>query len=604
MRATLALLLLLPIGAAAHAPVLPPILGPLQTRGSLIVDSTGDVVQLRGVHMPGLDALDPAPGSVEARNVSAMTYATFGVIRLRWNMNTVRLPVSVRVWRRDGVAYLDRVAAIVRLANDAELVVVIAAREEGNGLPSADTVAFWRAWAERFKDNPRVIFSAFQQPSDRNVPGAATATRAAARWSFWKNGGVAVDGQRAAGMQELVDGIRSTGAQQLIAVSAFHDALGFLSLTEDNLIRGSNILYERHPYYDFGLSNTERESSFGFLAGRVPLYAGEWGLTLRDNGPGCRNLPRNPLSVATILFDTISYFASRQISWTAGSFQPGSLITDFEDYAPTTLDRLWTCGETESPQPGMGEILTLTTTGDGFGFGALRGDQIANAAGGPAAPVAPGELVTIYAEQLGPAAGLAAQFDAAGRLPVKLGDTEVLFDGVPAPILYAGAFQINVQAPYNLQPGKTISMQVFYHRVPSNRMTVEVVDAAPEIFNDLATHYAIALNEDGSRNGPTNPATAGGIVVLFAAGGGQTSPSGITGERARTPHPKLLLPVEVTVDGRTAEVLFAGEVPGFAGLVQVNAQLAASAPASPRPVPVGLRIGSRSNRAPVLLWIR
>jgi uncharacterized protein (TIGR03437 family) len=616
MRAALLLFLFafaVPYRATAHAPVLPPIQGPLQTRGSLIVDGAGAVTQLLGVHMPGLEALDPEAGSIEAGNVAAMTYATFGVIRLRWNMNTVRLPVSVRAWRRDGVAYLDRVAAVVRLANDAELAVVLVACEDArsgstaaNGLPSADTVSFWRVWSDRFKDNPRVIFSVFRQPSARSVPGATSATRTAADWNFWRNGGVAADGQRAAGMQELVDTIRSTGAQQLVAVSAFHDTLGFQGLTADNLISGPNILYERDPYYDFGLGNAERDASFGFLAGRVPLYAGEWGLTLRDNGPGCRSLPRDPQSVATILFDTVTYFTIHQISWTASSFQPSGLAANFDDYAPTSLDRLWTCGEMANPQPGMGEVLTLSTTGDPFGFGALRADQIANSAGGPAAPVAPGELVTIYAEQLGPAAGLGAQFDADGRLPVKLGETEVWFDGVPAPILFAGAFQINVQAPYSLQPGKTTSVQGFFYRIPSNRLTVDVVDAAPEVFNDFATHYAISLNEDGSRNGPTNPANAGGIVVLFASGGGQTSPAGITGAATRSPHPQITLPVTLTVEGQPTEILFAGEVPGFVGLVQVNARLARSSTpaAAPRPVPISLRIGSRSNRAPVLIWIR
>lgn len=617
MRATLLPLLLLAIGAPyradAHALVLPPIRGPLETKGGLIVDSTGDVTLLLGVHMPGLEVLDPQPASSEARNVAAMTYATFGVIRLRWNMNTVRLPVSVRAWRRDGTAYLDRVAAIVRLANDAELAVVLVACEDArsgstasNGLPSADTLDFWRVWAERFKDNSRVIFSIFHQPSARAVPSGGTATRTTADWNFWRNGGVATGGQRAVGMQELVDAIRSTGARQLIAVPGFHDTLGFQGLTSDNLIRGANIIYERHPYYDFGVGNTERENSFGFLASRVPLYAGEWGLRLHDNGPGCLNLPRDSQLVSTILFDTFTYFATRGISWTAASFQPGSLVADFDDYQPTTLDRLWTCGAAANPQPGMGEIVTLSTTGDSFGFGALRTEQIANSAGGPASPVAPGALVTIYAEQLGPIVGIAARFGADGKLPVNLGGTEVWFDGVPAPILYADAFQINVQAPYNLQSGRTTSMQAFFHRIPSNRLAVEVVEAAPEIFSDLGTHYVIALNEDGSRNGPTSAANPGGIVVLFASGGGQTSPTGLTGAAALSPHPKLTLPVSVTVGGEPAEVLFAGEVPGFVGLVQVNARLAVStAPAgSPRPVPVGIQIGSRSNRNPVLLWRR
>src|SRR5437588_5018015 len=140
--------------AGAHAPVLPAIRGPLEVRGGTIFDSTGDPITLRGVSMLGLEVPDPRPESAEARNISGMTEATLGVVRLRWNMNILRLPVSVTLWRRDRVRYLDRVAAVVRLANDADLAVVLSAQEDArsgaplaNGLPSADTIAFWREWA-------------------------------------------------------------------------------------------------------------------------------------------------------------------------------------------------------------------------------------------------------------------------------------------------------------------------------------------------------------------------------------------------------------------------------------------------------------------------
>ncbi|MEP7366423.1 MAG: hypothetical protein ABI972_24460, partial [Acidobacteriota bacterium] len=84
------------------------------------------------------------------------------------------------------------------------------------------------------------------------------------------------------------------------------------------------------------------------------------------------------------------------------------------------------------------------------------------------------------------------------------------------------------------------------------------------------------------------------------------TPPGLAGHAAPTPHPRLTLPASVTIDNQTATVLFAGEVPGFTGLVQVNAQLPSSitAAAVPRPVPVTLRVGSRTSRASVLVWVR
>src|SRR5256885_15489866 len=107
-----------------------------------------------------------------------MNAHTFVVLRQRWNANAIRLPVASRIWRRDGQAYLDKVAAIVKLANDAGLVAVLA--EFGGSLPDADTAAFWKAWAAFFKDNPMVVFDVFNEPSTARIPGHIDRKRQAA----------------------------------------------------------------------------------------------------------------------------------------------------------------------------------------------------------------------------------------------------------------------------------------------------------------------------------------------------------------------------------------------------------------------------------------
>jgi hypothetical protein len=119
--------------AMAHAPVLPAIKGPLAVKGNLLVDEDGQAVALRGVVMPGLEVMDAGPESADAQNVAAMTSATFGVMRLRWNLNAVRLTVSVAAWLRDRDDYLEKVADIVRIANDAGLAVILAACTLRNG---------------------------------------------------------------------------------------------------------------------------------------------------------------------------------------------------------------------------------------------------------------------------------------------------------------------------------------------------------------------------------------------------------------------------------------------------------------------------------------
>jgi uncharacterized protein (TIGR03437 family) len=599
--------LILTLAAAtlsAHAPITPAPRGALTASGPRLVDSEGQVVFLRGVEIPGLQFN-------EERNAAAMTDGAFVILRRRWNLNTVRLPVSVWRWRREGQSYLDRAAAIVRLANESDLVVVLAAWENTAagapadfGLPTQDTLAFWRAWAAAFRDNPRVIFSAFEEPSIRNVPGAVASGRTAADWRFWLRGGIAADGTRAAGMQEIVDTIRGAGARQMIAVPAFHDALGFQGLDEESFVRDANILYEFHPFFEFGLADAERQASFGFLSGRFPVYAGAWGLRLREGGPGCAALPADA-SLTDILFQTFNYFDLRSLHWTAAGFEPGGLVRDAGEFSPTVLDRPWTCGQTIPSQPGMGQLTLLWMTGDPDGFGIIRPGFIASAAGGPAAPLVPGALISIYAEQLGPDTPAFAAAGESGRLPQELSGTRVLIDGVAAPLIMAGAFQINAQVPYEVVGKTSATMQVTAGKLSSNTIVMEVVAAAPELFTEIGTRTAIALNEDGVRNGFANPAARGSIVVLFGTAGGQTSPGGVTGAPAPMPHPTLVNPPAITVDGRDAEVLFAGEVPGFAGLLQINVRLPLlPGPLSVRTVPVVVRSEGRGGRAPASLWVR
>jgi uncharacterized protein (TIGR03437 family) len=569
--------------AAGHAEIQPVIRGPLTVTGNRLIDPVTGPVLLRGINFPGLHSADQ-------RALDAMTSVTFGILRLRWNINIIRLPVSIARWSSEGPAYVARVKEVVRIANDNDLAVLIAAMENERpggaaslGLPAAATVAFWRAWAAGFKDNPRVIFGAFHEPSARNVPGAALGTRTAADWRFWRNGGTAAAGTHAFGMQDIVDAIRGEGARQVIAVSAFHDPLGFRGMTPAEEIQDPNILYEVHPFFSFWTRDEERDEAFGRLAERLPVLAGEWGVTF---SAGCPGVPRDGIDLNQLLFETLYYFDRRRISWAAASMEPGSLVRDFVEFEPTSFDRTIHCGAGAPPEVGIGQAIIVWITGDPRGFGALRTDLIVNAASGLPGPVAPGELVTIYAEQLGPAEGAAAKMDADGNPPLELAGTRVLFNGSPVPVLSTGPFEILVQASRSLEPGGRAVVQAFYRHVPSNRVELDVVEAAPELFHELPFRYAMAANQDGSRNSSANPAAGGTIVVLYGTGGGRATDQ-----------------TEVDVDGRPAEVLFAGEAAGFVGLMQINARLPGGAGGTRRAAPVTVRMGGRASRNPVSIWI-
>ena len=99
------------------------------------------------------------------------------------------------------------------------------------------------------------------------------------------------------------------------------------------------------------------------------------------------------------------------------------------------------------------------------------------------------------------------------------------------------------------------------------------------------------LNEDGTLNGPANPAAKGSVVVFYATGGGQTDPPGVDGEITKDVLPRPRLPVGVWVQGREAQVLYAGAAPGMvAGVMQVNIKLPMDIP-SDNKVSVTMKVG-------------
>lgn len=377
-------------------------------------------------------------------------------------------------------------------------------------------------------------------------------------------------------MRQLVEAVRSTGATQIVAVQAFSDAHGFEGLGPEYWLSDANVIYEVHPYFDLAMTTAERDNKFGFLANQRPVYAGEWGLTLQEDTERCRRLPRDTKAASELVYQLLTYLFNKRISWTASSFEPGSLIADYESYANTRLDLLWQCGEQANPQPGMGELVLLWLTGDPTGFGELLPEAITNAATYRAGPVAPGENIAIYGVEIGPYPGVDGLLDESGKLPTSVGEVQVLFDGVPAPIFSASAYQINAQVPYSIAERQSTSMQIVYNGVPSRRVAVAVVEASPGIYADFIDRAARALNQDGSVNTAAAPARAGTVVTLFATGAGLLSPAR-TGRAAVEPLGTPGLPVSIRIGGSAAEVLYAGEAAGFVGLVQLNARVPALA---------------------------
>ena len=189
--------------------------------------------------------------------------------------------------------------------------------------------------------------------------------------------------------------------------------------------------------------------------------------------------------------------------------------------------------------------------------------SVVNAASLGTGAVAPGEVVTIFGSGIGPQAGVGALVNPTAVLANQLAGAQVLFDGVPAPLFYAQASQINAQVPYTVAGNAQTHIEVVYQGQSVNTADVAVVAAAPGIFSTT-------VNQDGTYNSATNPARPGTYLTFYATGQGLTTGANISGLPSAAPYPQPILPVTVTVGGAAAKVVWAGSAPELVGLLQVN----------------------------------
>lgn len=574
-----------------------------------MIDANGTGFAFRGVEMPGLNLADGSG----AEAIKAMNGVAFRVIQQRWNMNAVRLLVSVPLWVREGQPYLDRVMGVVKAANAEQLIVVLAACQDtaaGSaadvGMPDANTVAFWKAAAGALKNTPGVIFDVYNEPSARNIAGSRAGTRREEDWRVWLNGGALGNGQQTVGMQALVDAVRSTGATQVVAVSSFHDALDFQGFGPSYFVKDRNVIYQAHPTFDHALTDKQLDANLGFLRPQVPLMVGAWGVDYGSNTAACQVFPTDPGDATALIMQTLTWLDLEGVSWTVADFRPGSLIGDFTDYNPTQLYRPWACSATDGAPAGLGATVLFWTTGDPGGFGSLVPELVANAAGGPAGPVAPGEVVAFYGQGLGPEDPVTGTVDG-GAAPMEVAETRAMFDGQAVPVLMTSSFQVNVQAPYEIAGKKDTEVQMFYRGVPSNKIRLGVVDTAPQLFARVGyPSEAAAINEDGSENTVARPAGRGSVVAVFLSGAGVTAPAAVTGTVGQDPYPGPGAGVSAMIGGQPAEVLFAGLAPGLVGILQVNVRIPAEIAlvSAGRRTAVTVTVGAASSRDSVYLWVQ
>lgn len=267
----------------------------------------------------------------------------------------------------------------------------------------------------------------------------------------------------------------------------------------------------------------------------------------------------------------------------SGSYRGNEPLSNFNNQVALGIWNLAVENNGSDDYIGYLRGFTITFTGTAVANKPVTGpNAVFNAAGFQSAVVAPGEMINIAGVNLGPSPAVTAP---AGNLPTSLGGVQVTFDGTPAAISYVSPYVLTVQAPFGLQPGKKTDMRVVYQSNSSDSVSLDVISVAPGVYTQSANGKGpvTAVNQDGSMNSLTNPATRGSYVTVYAVGLGTVNPALSTGQvPPSSPLSNTVAAVGAVIDGFTAQVSFAGAAPGYPGLYQVNLTIPAGAGAGAR----------------------
>ena len=276
---------------------------------------------------------------------------------------------------------------------------------------------------------------------------------------------------------------------------------------------------------------------------------------------------------------TVNYTYDTTGRLTSVNYPNGKTLSYSYDPAGNLLRRL-----VSTPATGTAPVITAAGVGNAASY----------AGGG----VAPGEVVVIFGTGIGPSNLAGYRLTPFNFFDTLVSDTTVLFDGVPAPLIYASAGQTAAVVPYTLAGQTTTQLTVVYQGRPSQAVPLPVVGAAPGLFSANASGKGngAILNQDGSPNSPANPAAKGSIVMLYGTGDGLVTPTAITGHITGSVLPKPVLPVKVSIGGIDTSVQYAGAAPSLlAGVFQINATVPTSVPSGA--VPVVVTVGTASSQA-------
>ena len=263
--------------------------------------------------------------------------------------------------------------------------------------------------------------------------------------------------------------------------------------------------------------------------------------------------PAQSISISNSGGGALAWSASSNFSWlavTPSGTAPSTLAISVSPASLTPGPYQGVISVTATGAANNPQTVTVSLNVSAAAAPSVAVASVTNSASGASGAIAPGEIITIKGNGLGPATGVSFSVDpSTGMVVTTLSGTSVLFGSFAAPITYTSTGQINAIVPYEIAGQSTVVMQVQYQGATSAGTTLQVASAAPGAFTFSGTGsgQAVAANQDGSLNGASNAAALGSYVTIYFTGGGGTNPPGVTGSVTGAVLKWLTQAVSVTV---------------------------------------------------------
>ena len=270
----------------------------LHVSGNMLVNASGAQVVLHGVNRSGTEyACVQGNGIFDGPNDQASITAM-----KTWGVTAVRVPLNEDCWNAlsnvpaadAGANYINAIKAYVSLLNSNGLVAILDLHwtdgvytGSSSGCASAtatcqkpmpdaaQAIPFWTSVANTFKGNDAVIFDLFNEPYASRATGST-----ASGWTCWKNGGTCPGiGYQVAGMQSMVNAVRSTGANNVLMLGGeeYSNDLGSW-LANEPTDPDHNLVASFHDYnFNSCVSQSCWGSTVASVIASVPVIAGEIG---------------------------------------------------------------------------------------------------------------------------------------------------------------------------------------------------------------------------------------------------------------------------------------------------------------------------------------